>query len=310
MNGDVCLPYIPIEVWVEIFKKLDGPSLWSCQHVCSTWKTEIMNMALSNKLNGRGLDCRRLLHAGDALEHKRSIRNSISVECSQDTLLVGVYSYTVNDKEILDDSVVGTFDRITTTLSIWQDNELLAQKAKITTSKDGKAAVLKPGHVPNMRFVALDQPIVLNRNETYDVELNLLPTDVTNHYSGWPITRTGADVWTCWGKSSKSVVSVGGVDLRFSSSSRGGRDCLKEGQIPRLVIWPLQENMWSPLDISQEEELGIKAAIPHEICLDLDSMSRITLQDGMSLTLNVCQIPHVDAIAQHFCTRGIHKKMD
>ena len=70
------------------------------------------------------------------------------------------------------------------------------------------------------------------RNSWYDLELNIFPTDVTNH-SGYPITtyamhnkfsdifeydlfvRCGAEIWTVFGENGKSEFHCSGTVFRF-----------------------------------------------------------------------------------------------
>ena len=70
------------------------------------------------------------------------------------------------------------------------------------------------------------------------------------------ILRCGAEVWTCYGTGGKLSEMAHGVEFRwierkrafdihilfsrFGPSSRGGRCCLYEGQIPKLLFWPLK----------------------------------------------------------------------
>ena len=90
-----------------------------------------------------------------------------------------------------------------------------------------------------------DQCRVLRPGEKYELEHNLRPTDVINHFSGWPVTVTGAEVWTCCGIGGEDRVTSHKVTFFFSESSgsprSGGRSrcCLREGQIPYLRFWRL-----------------------------------------------------------------------
>ena len=84
--------------------------------------------------------------------------------------------------------------------------------------------------------VFLDEPLLMEKGQTYDLEHNLRPTDVTNHFSGFPFTLMGADLWTCYGTKleNQSVFQFSSVGDR-----RRGRCCLEQGQIPYLLLWPL-----------------------------------------------------------------------
>ena len=42
-----------------------------------------------------------------------------------------------------------------------------------------------------------DKPILIESGQDYDIEHNLSLTDVTNYFSGAPITLMVADLWTC-----------------------------------------------------------------------------------------------------------------
>ena len=91
--------------------------------------------------------CKRLFYTegDDALDHRKSgkiykvtcntsiivtVRNSISVSVSAPVLLVGIYMYTGNDTDLLDESIEIVFDRGTTMLSIYKDNTLLSQAVR------------------------------------------------------------------------------------------------------------------------------------------------------------------------------------
>ena len=59
-----------------------------------------------------------------------AVRNSISVSVSAPVLLVGIYMYTGNDTDLLDESIEIVFDRGTTMLSLYKDNTLLSQAVR------------------------------------------------------------------------------------------------------------------------------------------------------------------------------------
>ena len=46
--------------------------------------------------------------------------------------------------------------------------------------------ILLERYLPATQNIALDTQ---NRDEEYQVELSLFPTDVINHYSGYPLSR-------------------------------------------------------------------------------------------------------------------------
>jgi len=194
-------------------------------------------------LAGRHLICKRLFYTkgDDCLDHRKSVRNSISVSVSSPVLLSGIYMYTGTDTDLLDESIEIVFDRGTTILSLYRDNKLVAQTVDITTTAEARATARHKDHIPNMDIMRLSKPIMLESDVCYDMELVLYPTDVTNHYSGAPLTRCGADLWTCYGKGGNNVLKSHGVTFKFGLSSRGGRSSLSEGQIPWLLFWPLDQ---------------------------------------------------------------------
>ena len=92
------------------------------------------------------------------------------------------------------------------------------------------------GRIANTTTIWLERPIWLERGVSYDIEHSLRPTDVKNHFSGFPFTVAGAELWTCFGRSIDPLVDEG-VAFSFGKSSQGGRCCLEEGQIPFLKFW-------------------------------------------------------------------------
>ena len=108
------------------------------------------------------------------------------------------------------------------------------------TTEEAKSEV-KSGKklLPNTKLIPLSPPCVLESDILYDLEHTLRPTDVTNHFSGYPITSLGADVWTCYGIGGENEVKVRNVTFRIGNSQRGGRSCFLEGQLPFFVFWTL-----------------------------------------------------------------------
>ena len=51
----------------------------------------------------------------------------MSVSVSSPVLLSGIYMYTGNDNDLLDETVEVVFDRGTTVLSMYRDNKLISQ---------------------------------------------------------------------------------------------------------------------------------------------------------------------------------------
>ena len=127
---------LPFELWARIFELLRGQELWLCAQVCSLWRREVESIVLRGKLGRRHLTCSRLTyHPGDdALEHRKAVRNSLSVSVDKEVLLQGVNTYTGEDANTLDETVPVrrgafendifldqiVFDRGTTLLSVYQ----------------------------------------------------------------------------------------------------------------------------------------------------------------------------------------------
>ena len=59
-----------------------------------------------------------------------------------------------------------------------------------------KYALSKEVIIPHTT-TTFDKPFLIESGQDYDIEHNLSPTDVTNYFSGAPITLTLADSWTC-----------------------------------------------------------------------------------------------------------------
>ena len=109
-------------------------------------------------------------------------------------------------------------------------------------TEEGRRLVKKkiPNKVKHTMNVWLDDPIILEKNVGYEIEHNVLPTDVQNHFSGYPITTLGADLWTCHGSTKTPVVTSSDAQFLFSDPfGITGRSCLWEGQIPYLRFWKL-----------------------------------------------------------------------
>ena len=51
--------------------------------------------------------------------------------------------------------------------------------------------------IPHTMTIFLDKPFPIESGQDYDIEHNLSLTDVTNYFSGAPITLMVADLWTC-----------------------------------------------------------------------------------------------------------------
>ena len=85
--------------------------------------------------------------------------------------------------------------------------------------------------------VLLKQPLILKNGQKYDLEHNEMPTDVTNHFSGFPITHLGADLWSCYGLR-KELFDFGFMKFSSVEDRRRGRCCLEQGQFPYFIYWP------------------------------------------------------------------------
>ena len=60
-------------------------------------------------------------------------------------------------------------------------------------------------NIPNAMTIWLDEPVLMLNNIPYEVEHHLVPTDVVNHCTGWPLTTMGADLWTCYGSTKTPI---------------------------------------------------------------------------------------------------------
>lgn len=156
-----------------------------------------------------------------------------------DIILTGVGIYTGDFDELLDDEATITFDRSTTTINIWQsENLLVSQNQVVDTAMARRYAVSKDVIERHTMTVFLETPLGMTKGQSYDLEHNLIPTDVTNHFSGFPFTLMGADLWTCYGS---KIEKQSKAPFQFSSvgERRRGRCCLEQGQIPYFQFWPL-----------------------------------------------------------------------
>ena len=197
--------------------------------------------------------CERLTYQGDALYHKKSIRNVLRFEISPESiLLIGVGIYGGSEEDLFDPEAHITFDRTTTSVSIWSQNkdadnhssgvELVARKTVIMNTEQSKQlAKLKcQNKIKHAMTVWLDTPILITDNQAYEIEHNVLPTDVEYHYSGWPITTLGAELWTCYGSTNSPLLVSNDITFSFSEAAfKTGRSCVLEGQIPYLMFWKL-----------------------------------------------------------------------
>ena len=85
---------------------------------------------------------------------------------------------------------------------------------EVTTAAESRRRVKSPHHFPHTQPLRLPQPVRLQRDVRYDLEVVFYPSDVTNHYSGYPITLCGAEIWTCHGRGGKLRLRCHGVNFR------------------------------------------------------------------------------------------------
>ena len=181
------------------------------------------------------------------MHHRRSIWNNISIDVKAGMIIIGFGVYTGHDKDIIDLDLTVVFDRTTTTINIWKvqgsaAGSLVASQSVIITTAMARAKILQKdeNHVlDHTRTIFLSNPLCLSEAEKIDVEHNLIPTDVTNHFSGQPFTLMGADLWTCYGIPAATDDAKANF-FSFSSvgSRRRGRCSLHEGQLPYILFWP------------------------------------------------------------------------
>ena len=104
-------------------------------------------------------------------------------------------------------------------------------------SKNAIPPHLNP-ELPKHTFpVHFDRPSMLEPKQTYRIQHVVYPTEVINHYSGWPITRLGAEVWTSYGAVIPASTDL--HDLQFSEPQEG-RSSFHEGQMPYFFIWKMK----------------------------------------------------------------------
>jgi len=155
------------------------------------------------------------------------------------TYFHGILVFTGEDKDILDLSVPVVFERVTSKLTLNLGEHLITQQTSITTIQEARKNVKEKGHIKNIDSLLLEAPVYLQRDSWYDLELNIFPTDVTNHYSGYPITTCGAEIWTVFGENGESEYQCCGTIFRFQESAKSGRSCFLEGQIPGILFSPV-----------------------------------------------------------------------
>ena len=82
--------------------------------VCRLWRKEVDGIVRRGRLGRRHLSCKRLTyHPGDdAMEHRKALRNSLSVMVDKEVLLQGVDTYTGEDNNTLDETVPVSFKTV------------------------------------------------------------------------------------------------------------------------------------------------------------------------------------------------------
>lgn len=166
----------------------------------------------------------------------------MNIKVDRPVILVGIGVYGGTDEDLFDETLNVTFDRTTTTVKVYDNSGLVGDTEVIVSNSEAKTLAKDPKRrLKNAFDIDFRKPIPLSPALTYDLEHSLIPTDVTNHYSGWPITRLGAELWTCYGRRAYegSTCEASKVKFEFAESSQGGRCCAEEGQIPYLLFWRL-----------------------------------------------------------------------
>ena len=132
---------LPPELWAKTFQMLAGEELWLCRQVdsrlwrdesacchrkysnrdynsdfkvCRLWRREVDGIVRRGRVGRRHLSCKRLTyHPGDdAMEHRKALRNSLSVMVDKEVLLQGVDTYTGEDSNTLDETVPVSFKTV------------------------------------------------------------------------------------------------------------------------------------------------------------------------------------------------------
>ncbi len=159
-----------------------------------------------------------------------------------DLIMTGVGVFLGDFQELLDQDATIVFDRTTTTINIWHaktQKQISTQTLIMDTNQARRHALKNQVVVPNSMSVFLDRPLILGQGEMYDIEHNLLPTDVTNHFSGYPITLMGADLWTCYGQAIfDDQDKLQPMIFSRVGERRRGRCSFLEGQLPYFLFWP------------------------------------------------------------------------
>lgn len=211
---------LPVEVWVQVFKFLEGPELYSCQQVCSDWNQEITHMMLTRPIGTRGLRCQRLsTHKGAIMEHRRCIWDSISLKADQSVLLTSVGVYTPSgstavavDARPIEDNL-RPVDMATELDSCYEEDGN-------TMSLYGKEGSGKPFSFH------------LEADQWWEIILNISP-----QRRGFD-SLSGGTIWSATGSGGRDEIVVHGVTFSFRRTVRDGwRSDVETGQIPYFYFW-------------------------------------------------------------------------
>ncbi|XP_059091697.1 uncharacterized protein LOC131887181 isoform X1 [Tigriopus californicus] len=233
---------LPREIWEKILDSLDTHGLQQAQNTCASWREIVLAYIMNGRLGNRALLLERLQFVDNGLFHKRNICNTLSLRVTpKSVILIGVGVYGGTDEELLDESLNITFDRTTTTVNVFEKatGNLVANQKSIWSTKNARRYARSQKPMPNTYPVFFGTPCLLTKGQAYLVEQSIQPTDVQNHFSGWPVTILGAEIWTCHGdQGSQLIETVHQVQFEFMESERG-RSCHSEGQMPYLLWWIL-----------------------------------------------------------------------
>lgn len=93
-SEEVHVRSLPMEVWVQVFHYLPGPSLFMCEGVCRSWQHEVRHQVMTGCIPRRGLRLSRLTTIpGAVTEHRRRTWDTLSIMADRRVLLVGVGLY-------------------------------------------------------------------------------------------------------------------------------------------------------------------------------------------------------------------------
>jgi len=216
------LPSLPMEVWVQVFTFLSGPSLFRCEAVCRAWREEISHLVHTGRLGRRGLRVSRLVTmTGAVTEHRRRVWDSLSIMADKRVVIVGVGVYTPSgETTICVDArpITDPLRPIDVSTELESDSE-----------EDGRCLTLygKPGSPKPFRFV-------LEAGEWWEFILNIQLRPGSHDPMG------GGTVWAGRGKGGREQLESHGVTFSFRDTVREAwRSEVCEGQFPYFYFWPL-----------------------------------------------------------------------